>query len=191
MTPRPIARRVVARRVVARGSWAAAALWSLALSACGVDGPDTEPEPEGERFDVAVGRWDPDAETFEALADGAPVELVAGFQGLIFVNLALRAERDVPARYIADGEIVFEDVDERYPFYDPQVLFEPVGDTSRVVPSFRVPFGLPASELDGRMVRFDLRLESHRDDWWAETSVRFRIHDGDCVHTPEGEFVCD
>ena len=101
------------------------------------------------------------------------------------------AERDIPARFRAEGEIVFEDVDERYPFFDNQVLFEPVGDEWRVVPSFRVPFVLRISELDGRVVRLDLRLESVTGDWEAESSRRFTVRDTECRHTPEGEFVCD
>lgn len=167
-----------------------AAAVSLGLFACGDDAPPDDEVP-GTPFDVQFGVWDGDAQVFSELEDAQRVELVSGFQGLVFVNLALLADREVPARYRAEGEIVFEDYDERYPFYDNQVLFEPVGDAWRVVPSFRVPFGLPASELDGRVVRFDLRLESLADDWFAEASIRFTIHDGNCVHTPEGEFICD
>lgn len=159
-------------------------LWACSGSEEG--GPETY-----RSFDVQVGVWDPDEESFTELADGQQVELVSGFQGLVFVNLALLAERGIPARFRAHGEIVFDDFDERYPFTDNQVLFEPLDDDWRVVPSFRVPFGLPASALDGREFRLELEFESLSDDWRAALSRRFTIHDGNCVHTAEDEFVCE
>lgn len=177
-------------RVASSAGSVLAAMVALAVGACG-DAGDGAPGPEPTVFTVEFGTWDADARVFAPLADGAPVDVVMGFQGLVFVNLALRAERNIAARFVARGEVVFEDYDERYPFYDNQVLFEPVGDAWRVVPSFRVPFGLPASELAGRPVRLDLVLTSHDGAWAAEGTFRFVLVDSRCVHTPEGEFVCE
>lgn len=160
----------------------------VSLAACGeaTDAPVDDSTP----FALTMGVWSADDAVFAELADGQEVNVVMGFQGLVFANLALMAERDIPARFTAEGEIVFPDVDERYPFYDNQVLFEPLDESWRLVPSFRVPFGLPASELDGREVRLDLRFESRDGAWVSEASYVFTLTDEDCVHTPDGEFIC-
>ena len=162
----------------------------LALFACS-EGLEPEPEPERESFTVALGVWNPADEVFSELAEEEPVDLVMGFQGLVFVNLALFADGEIPARYTAEGEIVFEDVDERFPFFDGQVLFESYGDGTRLVPSFRLAFDLPASELDGRIARFDVTLRSHDDEWESTASCTFQIHDSACEHLPSGEIICD
>lgn len=161
----------------------------VALAACS-ESVTTEPEPDRDVFELELGVWNGEDEIFSELENEGTIELVMGFQGLVFVNLALFADGEIPARYIAEGEVVFDDVDERMPFYDGQVLFEPVGDDFRLVPSFRVPFNLPASELDGRVVQLDITLRSHDDEWESSASARFKIHDGECEHLPSGEIVC-
>ncbi len=163
----------------------------IALVGCSEALAPTEPEPDRDVFELQLGVWNAEDEVFSELQDEGTTELVMGFQGLVFVNLALFAGGSIPARYVADGEIVFEDVDERIPFFDGQVLFEPLGDDHRLVPSFRVPFNLPASELDGRVVRLDITLSSHDGKWESSASTRFTIHDGECEHLPSGEIVCD
>ncbi len=163
-------------------------LVALCLFACGAD-PSPEPEEQLNEFEFQIGTWDPVAEVFHELAEGDPVPLVQGFQGLIFVNLALLGDREIPARFEAEAEIVFEDYDERYAFSDPQLLFEPLDDTWRVVPSFRVPFDLPVSELTQRPVL--LRISLRSEDWAATKECRFWIADANCHHNPDGSFVCD
>lgn len=162
----------------------------VGLVACSEAALTEEPEVDRDVFEMELGVWNADSEVFSELEDEGTIELVMGFQGLVFVNLALFADGQIPARYIADGEIVFDDVDERMPFFDGQVLFEPAGDEFRLVPSFRVPFNLPASELDGRVVQLDITLRSHDDEWESSASARFTIHDGECEHLPSGEIVC-
>lgn len=164
-------------------------LTAFVLAACSEVAP--EPEPERETFDVQLGVWDGEEEVFSELLADEPVDLVMGFQGLVFVNLALFADGDIPARYTADGSITFEDVDETVPFFDGQVLFEPFGDGARMVPSFRVAFDLPASQLDGRIARFDVTLRSHDDEWESTATYSFQIMDRECEHLPSGEIICN
>ena len=163
----------------------------LALFACSEVALGPEPGPERETFSVSLGVWDSSDDVFSELVEEQPVDLVMGFQGLVFVNLALFADGDIPARYTAEGEVVFEDADERVPFFDGQVLFERFGDDARLVPSLRLAFDLPASELDGRTARFNVTLRSHDDEWEAHASGTFEIHDRACEHLPSGEIVCD
>lgn len=162
---------------------------ALTLAACSE--ATQESEPERETFEVQLGVWDADQAVFSELVDEAPVDLVMGFQGLVFVNLALFADGDIPARYTAAGTITFEDVDETVPFFDGQVLFERLGEDARMVPSFRLAFDLPASELDGRIARFDVTLRSHDDAWESTATCTFQILDRACEHLPSGEVVCD
>lgn len=179
--------RAVSRRAVR----AAAMLTVLALViACGGDAAAPEPTPDPEMFSVKVGVWDADQAAFSELQSGQSVNIVMGFQGLVFVNLALLTEAEIPNRFSAEGTLTFEDDGRTLSLYDNQVLFESMLD-AHLVPSFRIPFSDSASSLANRTLRLDLVLTSQDLEWQAERTFTFTITDRQCQHMPDGTFVCD
>ena len=162
----------------------------LALGALACDEGSSDTPIASKDFSISMGFWDAQGESFVGLQEGQPVDIIMGFQGLVFVNLAILTEEDIPARFSAEGTLVFEDTGEEIPFFDNQVLFETLVDEWRVVPSFRIPLNLPVSLIEGRPVRLDVQLLSGSMEWSAESSSVFLLHDGECEHTPTGEFVC-
>lgn len=161
---------------------------ALFATACGDDaGEDDEPT---EPYALTLGTWDNEAATFAELAEGEVVEMVVGFQGLVFANLALMTWDDVPVRQVAEAEVELVGHGLTYPFVDNQLFFEEVGEGALVVPSFRVPFELPETELEGETVRLTVVVAA--DGREARIEAEFVIRDDeDCFHTPWDEIVCE
>lgn len=157
-------------------------------TACGGDaGDDDEPAVP---YALTLGVWDAESATFTELADGDVVEMIVGFQGLVFANLALMTWDDVPVRQVAEADVELVQHGMQYPFVDNQLFFEQVAEGALVVPSFRVPFELPETELIGEQVR--LRVVVGADGREAVVEASFVIRDDeDCFHTPWDEIVCE
>lgn len=185
MNPRP--HRPLARRSMALAS---ATLGALALAACAEEAAGPGEPVHSLEFPLQLGAWDSSTETFVELPDAAQVEIVMGFQGLVFVNLALLTDEAIPQRFRAEGELTFLDTGEMFPVVDNQVFFEPLPGETWLVPSFRIPLSGTAATLDGREIELVVTLSSQDDTWCSDLDKRLVLHDGDCVHNPDGTFVC-
>lgn len=165
-----------------------AAVLGCLLVACGevLEEPPPMPDP----FAMQVGIWDAETATFNPLVDGQPVSVVQGFQGLVFLNLALFSDANIPPRFQAEGTLVFRDTGEVRELYDNQVLFETRSE-GMVVPSFRVGLPYRVSELADRAVDVTLTLTSLDDAWQSDAAFWFIISDQTCRHLPDGTFECD
>lgn len=175
-------------------SWWCAAR-ALALTGCATaaacGGDDTTAPPDNATpFVTTLGVWADDTASFSTLADGAAVPVVEGFQGLVFANLALRADADVPAQFVADGTLRFDDTGDEVPLYDGFVFFEALPQ-GRVATSFRVGLSGTAASLDDRPLTLSFELRSHDGAWRSDVDARLVLRDAQCRHTPEGTFVCD
>jgi hypothetical protein len=173
---------------------AAGILWllsGLCLHGCA----EEEPDPEVIPFELALGTWDRALGDFRPLEAGTTQPLIAGFQGLLFVNLALLTSADIEPRQRARVDVGIVGLGEEYSFNDNQVYFEqellPDGTAVLVVPSFRIPFERAPEELDGDEVRVSI-LVGLGEALQGRAEGSFRVADADnCIHLPTDEIVCE
>ena len=169
---------------------AALILTTLLCAGCGDDGAPHDPEDLRTRFDVQLGVFDADTSTFAELSDAEHVEIIVGFQGLVFIDLALLTDAPIGARFQAVSEVDFDDDELDFTFQDNYVFFEDRAGV-KIAPSFRVAFDIPVDRIDGEEIELHVVLTD--DTWRADLRRRFRIADLDgCLHNPDGgEPICD
>jgi len=164
----------------------------LCVAACGDDTvTGEEPVVPAEPFELEIGVLDSDSGDFVPLGPSDTVEIVVGFQGLIFVDLALRAPAEVASRFTANAFVAFTDAPELdYSFRDNFVDFDPGRNGTRICRRFRVPFGQELILIDGQDIELDLALRAA--GWDGQTTVGFAIEDAeDCIEAETGELVCE
>jgi hypothetical protein len=132
---------------------------------------------------------------FTPLVDGTEQPLISGFQGLLFVNLALATHDEIPTRLRGEIAIALPGLDDSYTYEDNQIYFEsellPDGSSILVVPSFRVPFERAPEELDGQTVELVATIGVH-SEYRAVVTATFALRDAsNCIHLPSDEIVCD
>ncbi len=164
------------------------ALCVVGLLACDGDDPKDEPPVPVENFDLSVGTFEEEA--FRPLSASDVVEIVVGFQGLIFVDLALHADQDLPQWWQAETQVTFLDSpDLSYSFRSNRIEFESEngGVLNR---AFRVPFGQDIGLLDGERIELDVTIRA--TGWEGNGSARFLIEDNEeCTEDPEGDLICE
>jgi hypothetical protein len=143
---------------------------------------------EVEEFDFEIGLLD--GEEFDSLASPDTVEIVVGFQGLIFIDLSLAAEVVLPERVSVVGEVNFTNEPSlTFNLRTDVVLFEQDGDGSSIAPDFRVLFGFDLELLDGKEIELELKLEAR--GWLGTAQAQFFIVDQEqCFEDPNGELDC-
>jgi hypothetical protein len=168
----------------------------LALVACFAScGPedaageaDAQPDLPVQPFSVQIGRLDA-AHAFTPIASTDSVEIVVGFQGLIFFDLALLAPAEVPAEMSAEAAVRFDDPAQNFSFRTNHVEFRPFRG-GRLSPAFRVPFGQDLALIAGQHIAIELVLTA--PGWRGEASADFDIVDEDvCSPDGTGEDRCD
>ena len=168
------------------------AVLSSALVSCallgGCDEPTPEPEPEPEPFALTVGTYDYETEVFQELADGAEVEVLIGFQGLVFIDLALLTEDSIPAQAQVRAQVDFRDTPEvAFSFRDDYLYFD--ADPFGQLASLRVPFQNAVDEIDRD--EMTMTLEITAGDFAAERTIRLMVVNDGCVHLPDGTIECE
>lgn len=170
--------------------WLLGAVLLAALTACGEttgDGDAGDDVPTQE-FEIAIGRVDAATDRFELLADSDEVEIVVGFQGLNFVDLALRGSEAHPSRLTALVDVAFPDAPDRdYSFRDNAIEFKDLIGHRRAL--LRVPIGQDVAVVAGSDVV--IRVELQTRGWHALASSGFRMVDNEqCFENPAGELEC-
>ncbi len=169
---------------------ALALLWTL--TACGDNpeegGEDTGPDTPAETFEFSIGEADEDG-AFTPVGSGDSVEIVVGFQGLIFIDLILDAPADVEWRMAVECDITFaERPDYDFGFRVNRLQMATVA--GRRLGELRVPFGQDVSLIHGQDITVDVRLSA--TGWEGQSSASFRIADDErCIEDPDGELECE
>ncbi len=161
----------------------------LLMLACGEsDGGSDEPDVPAEAFEMGVGALDASGD-FQTLSPSDTVEIVVGFQGLIFVDLLLSIPEHVPWRFNADCEVSFAaEPDFDFGFWVNRLTFDPLAGGQRA--ELRIPFGQDVSLIDGHDLTVSIRLLA--TGWEADQTVSFHIADDErCIENPDGELECE
>ena len=140
-------------------------------------------------FTLQIGHLD-DAEAFQALDAASTMEIVVGFQGLIYIKTSLSADADIPDILTADARVSFVDrPDYDFTFRSNYVEFDP-GPVPRLCRLFQVNFGQDISLLRDQTIELTITLTG--DDWRSTASQRFTIVDEeDCYEAQTGELICE
>ncbi len=149
-------------------------------------GPDAAP---AEPFDFEIGRLDQEG-AFVPLGSQDTMEIVVGFQGLIFIDVALQTTAPIPARLEGLATVHFDDAAYDFTFRDNYVSFEASAHGPRLCRAFRVPFGQDLALLDGQTITLELELSAA--GWQGGHSASFQIADNeDCYEAVDGEIICE
>ncbi len=190
-TPRHLDARQSMRRL-------AGLLVMLALplaSACNKDDDDTSETSEGEQsivyqdFDATIGLVDEQG-AFQPLQESNTVEIVVGFQGLIFIDVSILTDSDVPETMISDASVSFpNEPSYDFTFRNNFVSFEDSGG-QRLCRIFQVPFWRELALIKDQPIELNVPLTG--EDWQTMISQRFTIvDDEDCYQVMSGEILCE
>lgn len=165
----------------------ACALLALVPLSCD-DDPKDEPPVPVEEFELSVGTYESDA--FHVLAPDDVVEIIVGFQGLIFIDLALQADQELPTWWQAETQVTFVDSpDLSYSFRSNRVELESSG-SGVLNRAFRVPFGLDIGLLHGQRIEVEVTVRA--TGWEGNGATEFLIEDNEqCTEDPNGDLICE
>lgn len=167
-------------------NWLCGTLLTLSLL-CGC-GPGESNASDAATADVGVDVEESDVTTsslrlgvvdetghFKPLKPNDEVDIVVGFQGLLHVDLAATGPADMPRVVSGEAEVHFDN--QKFDFSDPKnrIHFDGEFDGRRLCERFRVRFGLDLSQLKGKQVEVEAKLE--KDSWQGRGTTQFTIVD--------------
>jgi hypothetical protein len=114
--------------------------------------------------------------------------VVLGFQGLVFVDLAMRAPAATPGTLGADVAVHFSDASRDFVFSSAYLVFEPVAEGGSLCSFFRVLFREEPNELDGEGVALNVTLTGARAS--AQSTAFFSLIYRGCTEDPSGNLIC-
>lgn len=175
-------------RILPAAGWMATAMAGGACADVAVDERDAGPDAPADTFEVVVGVPD-ETFRFAPIRVDDTVEIVVGFQGLIFIDLLLDVPADVPWRLGADCDVSFDDrPDFDFAFRVNLIEFDSVAERRRG--ELRVHFGQDVALIDGRDISIAVRLFA--SGWEGRARASFRIADDErCIENPAGELECE
>jgi hypothetical protein len=179
-----------ARLSTPRVAVASVALCVLALALCGAScAPPPPPPEELTPIDCELGLWTEDV-PFAAIADDGetPAEMIFGFQGFLWVDVALRCPTPGPATGAVALAVTTED-DRTFSASLPRVELDEVDGVRLSEPiQVRLDNGEGPSALEGLHAEVSLRLEG---DGYEATAIAgmLLVDEDDCIDTDE-EPIC-